>query len=60
MKKQPQITEKTKKNLMTSFWDLYKNKDLSKIPLVTFAIKLNMKELLFIDISTIYLIFLHN
>ena len=31
MKKQPQITEKTKKNLMTSFWDLYKNKDLSKI-----------------------------
>ncbi|MBR1385700.1 MAG: TetR/AcrR family transcriptional regulator [Bacilli bacterium] len=31
MKKQPQITEKTKNNLMTSFWNLYKNKDISKI-----------------------------
>ena len=31
MNKQPHITEKTKKNLINSFWKLYKKEDLTKI-----------------------------
>lgn len=31
MKKQPQVTELTRKKLINSFWNLYKEKDISKI-----------------------------
>lgn len=31
MKKQPQVTELTRKKLINSFWNLYKEKDITKI-----------------------------
>ena len=31
MKKQPQITEKTRQNFIKSFWKLYKDKNITKI-----------------------------
>ena len=38
MKKQPQITEQTKKNIVEAFWTIYKEKDISQIT-VTETIK---------------------
>ena len=53
MKKQPQVTELTRKKLINSFWNLYKEKDISKIRIKIYVIMQNMIEQPFIDILMI-------
>ena len=57
MKKQPHITEQTKKNLVYSFWQLYKTNDLNKITISNISKKANYERTTFyryfIDINDI-------